>query len=65
MSSAINMFEQYGLHDHSDDKLMDVSEMIACITAMYDHIGEEHPTLVDAPLCIDLVLNWILNVFDK
>ena len=65
MPSAINMFDQYGLHDHSDDKLMDVTEMISCITAMYDLIAEEYPTLVDIPLCIDLVLNWILNVFDK
>lgn len=65
MTAATSLFDQFSLHDHSDDRLLDVSDMISCITAIFELISEEHPNLVDIPLCIDLVLNWILNVFDK
>ena len=63
MNNAINAFDQHGLRAQND-KLMDVIEVIKTITTMYEGIKEDHPNLVNLPLCVDLVLNWILNVYD-
>ena len=63
MNNAINAFDQHGLRAQND-KLMDVIEVINTITTMYEGIKEDHPNLVNLPLCVDLVLNWILNVYD-
>ena len=64
MNSAIDAFDQHGLRGQND-KLMDVVEIINCLTTMYEGIAEDHPNLVNVPLCVDLVLNWLLNVYDK
>ena len=63
MNNAIDAFDQHGLRAQND-KLMDVIEMISCVTSMYEGIAEDHPNLVNVPLCVDLVLNWLLNVYD-
>ena len=66
MSVASEAFERQGLRGQND-KLMDVSEMIECLSAMYEHVAAERSTQnvpVNVPLCVDLVLNWILNVYD-
>ena len=64
MNNAIDAFDQHGLRGQSD-QLMDVMEMITCMTSMYEGIAEDHPNLVNVPLCVDLALNWMLNVYDR
>ena len=64
MNNAIDAFDQHGLRAQND-KLMDVVEMINCLTSMYEGLAEDHPNLVNVPLCVDMVLNWLLNVYDK
>ena len=63
MNNAIDAFDQHGLRAQND-KLIDVIEVISTITTMYEGIKEDHPNLVNLPVCVDLVLNWILNVYD-
>ena len=63
LNNAIDAFDQHGLRAQND-KLMDVMDMINCITTMYEHMTEDHPSLINVPLCVDMVLNWLLNVYD-
>ncbi|CAN8018129.1 unnamed protein product, partial [Ixodes persulcatus] len=63
MNNAINAFDQHGLRAQND-KLISVPEMITCLSTIYEGIAQEHPNLVKAPLCIDLCLNWLLNLYD-
>ena len=63
MNVAIEAFDRHDLRGHNDN-VMGVIEIINCIATMYEHIGDNHPDLVNVPLCVDLVLNWILNVYD-
>lgn len=65
MNSADQAFLDHGLQGQND-KLMDVMELIHCLMVMYEHLGEDHPEIIQSvPLCIDLVLNWLLNVYDR
>ncbi|XP_070191463.1 dystrophin-like isoform X2 [Littorina saxatilis] len=66
MATASDAFERQGLRGQND-KLMDVSEMIECLSSMFEQVAAERSTQnvpVNVPLCVDLVLNWILNVYD-
>ncbi|XP_052240299.1 dystrophin-like isoform X2 [Dreissena polymorpha] len=59
MKVATEKFDEQGIRGHND-KLMDVVEIINCLSAMYESSGSNN----DVPLCVDLVLNWMLNVYD-
>ncbi|XP_064628408.1 dystrophin-like isoform X4 [Lineus longissimus] len=64
MHIASDAFDSHGLRAQND-KLMNVIEIINCCQSMYERVAEEHQSeLVNVPLCIDLVLNWLLNVYD-
>ena len=63
MDVATDAFDKQGLRGHNDN-LMDVIEMINCVAAMYEPCAKNHANLINVPLCIDLVLNWMLNVYD-
>ncbi|XP_077541931.1 dystrophin isoform X3 [Haemaphysalis longicornis] len=63
MNNAINAFDQHGLRAQND-KLISVPEMITCLATIYDGVAQEHSNLVKVPLCIDLCLNWLLNLYD-
>ncbi|KAL8624974.1 hypothetical protein ACOMHN_039861 [Nucella lapillus] len=66
MSLASEAFEHHGLRGQND-KLVDVSEMIECLSTMYERVAAERSTQnvpVNVPLCVDMALNWILNVYD-
>lgn len=63
MNTAADSFDRHGLRAQND-KLMDVIEIINCVTSMFEVVATEHPTLVNVPFCVDMVLNWILDVYD-
>ncbi|XP_054164235.1 dystrophin-like [Oppia nitens] len=63
LESLILAFDEFGLRAQND-KLITVSEMISCLQNVYEGIAVEHSTLVNVPLCIDLCLNWLLNLYD-
>ncbi|KAI8520836.1 hypothetical protein Bbelb_005900 [Branchiostoma belcheri] len=63
MNNAIDAFDQHGLRGQND-RLMDVIEIINCLTTIYDNLEQDHGNLVNVPLCVDMCLNWLLNVYD-
>ncbi|KAE8750410.1 hypothetical protein FOCC_FOCC002969 [Frankliniella occidentalis] len=64
LSTAIEAFDSHGLRAQND-KLIDVSDMITVLLSVYEPMAKEHPGLVSVPLCLDLLLNWLLNVYDS
>uniref|UniRef100_A0A8C7L933 Dystrophin related protein 2 n=1 Tax=Oncorhynchus kisutch TaxID=8019 RepID=A0A8C7L933_ONCKI len=46
-------------------EVMDVLEVIHALTSLYEQLEEKHGVLLDIPLCVDMCLNWLLNVYDS
>ncbi|XP_070522710.1 dystrophin, isoforms A/C/F/G/H isoform X11 [Cardiocondyla obscurior] len=64
LSAALEQFDSHGLRAQND-KLIDIPDMITVLTSLYDLISTDNPTQVSVPLCIDLAINWLLNVYDS
>ncbi|XP_077408097.1 utrophin isoform X3 [Vanacampus margaritifer] len=62
LSVAQNTFAQHKLTNNN--QLMSVPDVINCLTTIYDGLEQEHKDLVNVPLCVDMCLNWLLNVYD-
>lgn len=58
VSTAFDNVE--GLKVHVDSAVGTI-DMITCLLSLY----ESHANALQVPLMVDLVLNWILNVFDR
>lgn len=63
LSSLVEMFREQELQQA--DHVMDVVEVIHGLTALYEKLEEERSVLVNIPLCVDMCLNWLLNVYDR
>jgi len=63
LNVAIEAFDAHGLRGQND-KVLDVADMITVLSSLYETISAAHPTAVNVPLCLDLALNWLLNVYD-
>ncbi|XP_038273389.1 dystrophin-related protein 2 isoform X2 [Dermochelys coriacea] len=63
LATALEIFNEHELQP--GDRMMDVVEVIHCLTALYERLEEERGILVNVPLCVDMSLNWLLNVFDS
>uniref|UniRef100_A0A8B9ZKR8 Dystrophin related protein 2 n=1 Tax=Anas platyrhynchos TaxID=8839 RepID=A0A8B9ZKR8_ANAPL len=63
LATALEIFNEHDLQP--SDRAMDVVEVIHCLTALYERLEEERGILVNVPLCVDMSLNWLLNVFDR
>ncbi|KAM9539623.1 dystrophin-related protein 2-like isoform 12-T18 [Salvelinus alpinus] len=46
-------------------EVMDVLEVIHALTSLYEQLKEKHGVLLNIPLCVDMCLNWLLNVYDS
>ncbi len=62
MSAACEAFEQHNLKQN--EQFMDIMQVISCLTSIYDCLEQQHSSLVNVPLCVDMCLNWLLNVYD-
>ncbi|KAI1895764.1 hypothetical protein AGOR_G00110120 [Albula goreensis] len=62
LSTAEKIFEQHGLSLNS--QILSVPDITHCLTSIYDLLEWNHKDLVNVPLCVDLCLNWLLNVYD-
>ncbi|XP_041661475.1 utrophin isoform X3 [Cheilinus undulatus] len=62
LSVAQNTFEQHKMTNNN--QLKSVPDVINCLTSIYDGLEQEHKDLVNVPLCVDMCLNWLLNVYD-
>uniref|UniRef100_A0A8D0AFT4 Dystrophin related protein 2 n=1 Tax=Sander lucioperca TaxID=283035 RepID=A0A8D0AFT4_SANLU len=63
LSSLGEVFREQVLQQ--GEHVMDVVEMIHGLTALYERLEEERSVLVNIPLCVDMCLNWLLNVYDS
>lgn len=63
LTTALEIFNEHDLQ--AGEHVMDVVEVIHCLTALYERLEEERGILVNVPLCVDMSLNWLLNVFDR
>ena len=64
MSSCGELFDAVGLRGQND-RLLTVPDIISILTRIYTTMAADHPSLVSLPVCIDLALNWLLNVYDR
>ncbi|XP_031437852.1 utrophin isoform X1 [Clupea harengus] len=62
LSVAQTAFQQQ--RSVSGPSVLTVSEVINTLTCIYDGLEQDHKDLVNVPLCVDMCLNWLLNVFD-
>lgn len=62
LSTTHNIFKQHELNQNQ--QLLSVPEIINILTSIYDSLEEKHKDLVNVPLCVDMCLNWLLNVYD-
>lgn len=62
LSTTHEAFKQHKLSQN--DQLLTVPDVINCLTTIYDGLEEKHKDLVNVPLCVDMCLNWLLNVYD-
>ena len=46
-----------------NDSLVDVLQIINVLIAAFEKA--EHRNSINLPQCVDLTLNWLLNVFDR
>ncbi|XP_022690548.1 uncharacterized protein LOC111261367 isoform X2 [Varroa jacobsoni] len=65
MNVAISAFEQHGLRAQND-KVIGVNEMVQCLAAVFEGVIREHGSdaLLRLPLCVDMCLNFLLNLYD-
>lgn len=65
LSSALEAFDNHGLRAQND-KLIDIPDMVTVLTSLYEIIANENPKAqINVPLCLDLAINWLLNVYDS
>ncbi|XP_074180013.1 dystrophin isoform X6 [Rhinolophus sinicus] len=62
LSAACDALDQHNLKQN--DQPLDILQIINCLTTIYDRLEQEHNNLVNVPLCVDMCLNWLLNVYD-
>ena len=52
--------------DSSIDRHLDVIDLVTCLTAIFERLQDDDVSAqVNVPLSVDLVLNWLLNVYDR
>ena len=64
ITSAVVCFDSHGLTGEKDDLTIQVADMVVLLTSIYETLGQCEPEEISVPLCTDLALNWILNLFD-
>ncbi|XP_037829862.1 dystrophin isoform X1 [Kryptolebias marmoratus] len=62
MPAVCEVFEQHNLKQN--EQLLDISQLVSCLTSLYQRLEQSHSHLVNVPLSVDMCLNWLLNVYD-
>ncbi|KAK2856731.1 hypothetical protein Q5P01_005466 [Channa striata] len=62
MPVVCEVFDQHNLKQN--EQLLDISQLVTCLTSLYQRLEQSHSHLVNVPLCVDMCLNWLLNVYD-
>lgn len=66
LNSAMEGFDTHGLRAQND-KLIDVPDMILVLRSVYNGVAAANPQGMtgSVTLCVDMTLNWLLNVYDS
>lgn len=65
MNSVLtNAFDTHGLRTNNDE-LIDVGEMINVLSSIFNNVEKARKDAICVPQCVDLTLNWLLNVYDR
>ena len=64
LQSAVDAFDSHGLRGRND-KLIDVGEIIECLSTLFETAAKQESDQVNVPLSVDLTLNWFLDVYDR
>uniref|UniRef100_A0A670ITU7 Utrophin n=1 Tax=Podarcis muralis TaxID=64176 RepID=A0A670ITU7_PODMU len=62
LNTTNEAFKQHKLTQN--DQLLGVQDVVSCLTTIYSGMEEKHKELVNVPVCVDMCLNWLLNVYD-
>ncbi|KAM9005037.1 utrophin isoform X2 [Sarcophilus harrisii] len=62
LNTTDEIFKQHKLNQN--DRLLSVPDVITCLTTTYEGLEQSHKDLVNVPFCVDMCLNWLLNVYD-
>jgi len=65
IASAVVCFDSHGLTTEKHDLTICVPEMVTILTSIYETLYQCEPEDITVNVCVDLALNWILNVFDN
>ncbi|XP_015461989.3 utrophin isoform X1 [Astyanax mexicanus] len=63
LAMAQGVFDQHQLSHNGH--LLEVPGIIRCLFTIYTELQQVHPDMINMPLCVDLCLNWLLNVYDR
>lgn len=63
LAMAQDVFKQHQLTHNG--RVLEVPAIITGLLAIYTELQKMYPDLIDIPLCVDLCLNWLLNVYDR
>lgn len=66
LTNVISSLDQHELKHASNDVLIGVPEMVKVLTTVYENIAiPADYTMISNEFCVDLTLNWLLNVYDS
>ncbi|XP_060789093.1 utrophin-like [Neoarius graeffei] len=63
LAMAQGIFEEHQLTHN--EQVLEVPAIITCLLTIYTELQKVYPHLINIPLCVDLCLNWLLNVYDR
>ena len=64
LQACTKAFEQHNLQMTKNESYIGVHDMVAILSTIYGSI-EEYRDKMNVPFCVDLTLNWLLNVYDR
>ena len=64
LEAAVLGFDMHGLTPDRHDMAIEVPEMVLVLYSIYETLDQEEPEEIEVPLCVELCLNWLLNVYD-
>ena len=66
LSNVMSAFEQHNMSKNKHEGLVGVTEMVNVLTTIYENIDVPADyAFINNAICIDLTLNWLLNVYDR
>lgn len=66
LTNVVSSLDQHNLKNCSNEVLIGVPEIVKVLTTVYENIDiPADSTMISNEFCVDLTLNWLLNVYDS